>query len=274
MRLPHRSDAPLLSFEGVCKRMSEAGRQTLVLDDVSLCLDARSTLGLYGKRRSGKSTLLRLAAGLERPDAGTVRFEGRDLAACSPGARARLLRGPIALLAPEAWMPSAGETVLDHVAVAAGSGGVSLRDARRRALAALDGAGVAGTCMRESAASLAPAERARVMLARALVRDPRLLLVDEPTPMPSLIERDRFCALVRSLARERSIALLVASEDLAALQGLGALASISGGGLCSTEPAGTVVRFPGARAGAVGGVGGAPAPPAGGVSAGGAGADP
>ena len=71
------------------------------------------------------------------------------------------------------------------------------------------------------------------MLARALVREPRLLVVDEPAPMPSLGERERFCALLRATPSERGIALLMASEDLAVLQGLAVLGSIADGELCS-----------------------------------------
>ncbi|MGA9313864.1 MAG: hypothetical protein WBV77_04445, partial [Solirubrobacteraceae bacterium] len=117
--------------------------------------------------------------------------------------------------------------------------------------AALDRAGVAGVSAEEMTVSLAPDTRARVMLARALVREPRLLAVDEPAPLPSLLERERFCALLRAVAQERSIALLVASEELSALQGVAVLASLSAGELCSTEDTGTVVEFPRRRAGAI-----------------------
>jgi ABC-type molybdenum transport system ATPase subunit/photorepair protein PhrA len=129
--------------------------------------------------------------------------------------------------------------VLDHVATGAGSSGVSLRHARRRAMHALAAVDAAALAAEDSGSgALSAAERAHVMLARAIVREPTLLLVDEPAPLPSLSERERFCALLRSLARERKIALLVASEELSCLQGLGVLASLSGGQLCSTAGAG------------------------------------
>ncbi|HTC61082.1 MAG TPA: ATP-binding cassette domain-containing protein [Solirubrobacteraceae bacterium] len=246
-----RVHAPLLSFANVGKHRCEGERKTVVLESVSFELQAGSALGIYGQRRSGKSTLLRLAVGLELPDGGSVRFEGRGLESMSGGERARLLRGPIALLTADGWLPSPGETVMDHVAMSAGSAGLSLREARRRALAALDCVGVAGASAEEMTVSLAPDTRARVMLARALVREPRLLAVDEPAPLPALLERERFCALLREVARERSIALLVASEELSALQGIASLASLSAGELCSTEDQGTVVEFPRRRAGAV-----------------------
>jgi ABC-type glutathione transport system ATPase component len=250
--LSHKTvHTPLLSFANVGKRRREGERESVVLENVCFELQPGSTLGIYGQRRSGKSTLLRLAVGLELSDGGSVRFEGRELEHMSRGERARLLRGPIALLTADGWLPSPGETVMDHVAMSAGSAGLSLREARRRALEALDRAGVAGVSAEEMTVSLSPDARARVMLARALVREPRLIAVDEPAPLPSLLERERFCALLRTVARERSIALLVASEELSALQGIAALASLSAGELCSTEEFGTVVEFPRRRAGAV-----------------------
>ncbi len=246
-----RVHAPLLSFLNVGKSRREGERERVVLDGVCFELQPGRALGVYGQRRSGKSTLLRLAIGLELAEQGSVRFEGRELASMSSGERARLLRGPIALLTGDGWLPSPGETVMDHVAMSAGSAGLSLQEARRRALSALDRAGVAGVSAEEMTVSLAPDTRARVMLARALVREPRLLAVDEPAPLPSLLERERFCALLREVARERSIALLVASEELSALQGIASLASLSAGELCSTEDNGTVVEFPRRRAGAL-----------------------
>lgn len=245
------AQVPLLSFSNVSKHRREGDRETVVLDRVSFELRAGAGLGVYGQRRSGKSTLLRLAAGLELPDGGSVRFEGRDPARMSERERARLLRGPIALLAPDGWLASPGETVMDNVAMSAGSAGLSLREARRKALGALDRVGMAGLSAEEVTVSLAPADRARAMLACALVGEPRLLVVDEPAPLPSLLERERFCALLRSVAHERSIALLVASEELSALQGIAVLASISAGELCSTTNAGTVVELPRRRAGAI-----------------------
>ncbi len=206
-----------------------------MLDGVSFDLEPGVAVGVYGARGSGKSTLLRLAAAIESPDSGRIRFAGRDVTRISAGERARLLRGPIALLTAAGWLPSPGETVLDHVAMSIGSDGLTLREARRRAHGALDRVGAAEVCDEELTASLPLAERARVMLARALVREPRLLVVDEPMPMPSRGDRERFCALLRATARERGAALLMASEEMAALQGLDTLMSIAAGGLCSSS---------------------------------------
>ncbi len=238
---------PLLSFLNVSKRHLDGGRERLVLDRASLDIEPGMSVGVYGARGSGKSTLLRLAAGITLPDAGTVRFDGSDTAAMTAGGRSRLLRGPIAFMSAADWRANPGETVVDHVATSLGSEGLTMREARRRALRILDAVGVSAPGAQDVAASLSLTERTRVMLARALAREPRLLILDEPALMPSLGDRDRFYALLRSAARERNMALLLASEEMAALQGVGVLMSIADGELCSTEERGTVVSLPGRR---------------------------
>jgi hypothetical protein len=72
-------------------------------------------------------------------------------------------------------------------------------------------------------------------------------VLDEPAMLPSLGERDRFYALLRSTAQEGNVTLLMASEEMAALQGVGVLISIAEGELTSTEALGTVVALPGRK---------------------------
>jgi len=243
--------APLISFQNVSKRYPDGGREILVLDRVSLTIEAGSSVGVYGTRRSGKSTLLRMAAAIVLPDSGTVSFDGLDMAMMTAGARGRLLRGAIAFMSSEDWRAHPGETVVDHVATSLGSEGLTMREARRRAAQILDQLGIGAGGAQETAASLSLTDRTRVMLARALARDPRLLVLDEPALMPKLGDRDRFYAQLRTAARERGLALLIASEEMAALQGVGVLVSIADGELCSTEQRGTVVQLPRRRAAGV-----------------------
>jgi ABC-type glutathione transport system ATPase component len=231
-----RGAAPLLTFTNVSKSYPDGERKRVVMKDVSFELAPGAAVGVFGERESGKSTLLRLAAGMEAPDQGRIEFEGRDITDMGADDRTRLLRGPIGLVSIAGWLATPRETVVDHVMMSLGSSGVTLSEARRLALAALDAVGVSAVGAAKATAALSSAECARVMLARALAREPRLLIVDEPGPMPSLSERDRFCELLRGSTSERGIALLIASEDLAVVQGSAVLMSISPGELViSTE---------------------------------------
>jgi len=236
---------PLLSFLNVTKRHPDGGREILVLDRVSLDIEAGASVGVYGARRSGKSTLLRIAAGIALPDSGSVSFGGEDMARMTSAERGRLLRGAIAFMSADDWRANPGESILDHVATSLGSQGLTMREARQRALRILSQVGVSPAAAEETAASLSLTERTRVMLARALAREPRLLVLDEPAVMPNLDERDEFHTLLRSVAQQHCIALLVASEEMAALRGFDVLMSIAEGELCSTDERGMLAHLPG-----------------------------
>jgi ABC-type glutathione transport system ATPase component len=235
----------LLSVTELSKSYPDGAEQLRVLDHVTFTLAPGESAGLYGERRSGKTTLLRLAAGMESPDSGAITFDGRELNALSSVERAELLKGAVALLCADQWHAAAGQSVLEHVAASLQEDGLTGPEAGRRALAELEQVGLSDGSLACGCNALSSAQRARVMLALALARRPKLMLVDEPGPMPSLDERRRFCLLLRRLARERRIALLVASGDLAALGGLHTLLSISGGELCDAMPACDVLEFPG-----------------------------
>jgi ABC-type lipoprotein export system ATPase subunit len=233
----------LLSFMNVSKRYPDGNREVVVLDEESFDVEQGMFVGIFGARRSGKSTLLRLAAGVEEPSAGTVIFAGQNLTEMSVVGRERLLRTAIGFVSADDWRPSPKERVVDYVALSLGSDGPALRDARRRARDVLTLVGMARGAD-ELARSLSIGERTRIVLAQALVREPRLLLVDEPAVMPSLSEREELYALMRVIAHERNMALMIASEEMAPLHGAHVLMSIADGELCSTDERSTVVRLP------------------------------
>jgi ABC-type methionine transport system ATPase subunit len=240
---------PLLCFEGVDKGYPNGRRRTVVLEGACFEVHRGDRVGVLGARRAGKSTLLRLAAGVEAPDAGRVVFDGADVAHMSSMRRGRLLRRRIGLLVSDHWWPAKGERVVDLVALPLVSDGATLHEAHRRARRALNRTG-ATEYADDLAASLAVGERMRAMLARALVREPDLLLVDEPAVVPSPRERSEFYELVRACAQEHGVTLVVASEDSEAVRETDLLMSIGGGELMRTggEP-GVVVPFPARQAG-------------------------
>lgn len=234
---------PLLSFANVGKRYRDGGREISVLKSVSMDIDAGVCAGVLGTRRSGKSTLLRLAAAITLPDSGAIYFRDRNIAEMSARERGRLLRDEIAFVSTADWRVNHNESVLDHVATSLGCEGLTIREARRRASRVLEEVEVGVGDAEEPISSLSSNERARVLLARALAHEPRLLVADEPALTPSPTERDSFYALLRETSYERGMALLMASQEVGALQGVRIMMSIDNGEVLSTEQHATVVPF-------------------------------
>ncbi len=214
----------LLVLEDVSKSYRRGSREQVALCDVSLSVDAGELLAIWGQRRSGRSTLLRIAAGAERPDAGVVRLDGRDLAERSSARLADM----IGYCQKTLGSPQV-ETVLEQVALALLIRGVSPSAARLQSRAVLE---------RVECASLANAhpsdldngERIRVAIARALACKPRLLVADEPTVGVDLRDRDAILLLLRSLADD-GIAVLTSVGDSTGFLGADRALAMSDGRL-------------------------------------------
>lgn len=233
----------LFAFEQVTKRVADGRRELTVLEDVSLEVDRGDFVGLWGSRRSGKSTLLRIAAGVESPDEGRVLFDGHDLTALSGDRRAALLRsGGIAHVC-STWRPSFSQEVVEYVAVPLLADSMSLRQARRLAREQLERMDVLN-CAHLRTERLSVGELIRVGLAQALAREPRLLLVDEPAVLPSPSERQELYDSLASLGRSSDVALLVASEDLAIVRHARRKMTVGAGSVHSMDKEGQVVSFP------------------------------
>jgi ABC-type sugar transport system ATPase subunit len=214
----------LLELDRVTRHARQGTRERVVLREVSLRLERGELLAIWGARRSGRSTLLRVAAGVDPPDKGVVRFAGRPLHA--PGSDVlgsgigycqRTLRG------------SEAREVLDELMLAQLARGVPRSGAREKARAALERTG-AERCAAHSVSELDSAETVRVAIARALTLSPSLLVIDEPTKGVDLLERDSILALLRSLANE-GIAVLMSAGEATALSGADRALSLADGEL-------------------------------------------
>jgi predicted ABC-type transport system involved in lysophospholipase L1 biosynthesis ATPase subunit len=225
----------LLRLKDVTKRLQDGAKIVPVLEGVSVEIEEGDIVGVYGERRAGKSTLLRVFAGYERPDAGVVSFAGDDLASLSPGARARLWRERGIALVRGDWRPArGGQPVIEYVAIALTSGGLTLAEAELIARPVLERVG-ALPWAHLSTDRLSLNERIRVELARALVGEPRLLLVDEPAVLIDPGESRALHALLRALAKESKMALVIASEDTMAISGVQRAMTLSDGRLRTTD---------------------------------------
>jgi ABC-type multidrug transport system ATPase subunit len=213
----------LLALEHVGRRSGDGAQSRITLRDVSFEIEPGQLVAVWGRRRSGRSTLLRVAAGIERPDTGSVRLEGQDIYQLAT----RGLEN-IAYCLTSSRL-SEGRPILDQMLLGQLSRGVKAATARERASEALRRVG-AERLIALRPGDLDPAERVRVAIARALVRSPQVLVIDEPTLGIDLLARDGILTLLRSIADD-GIAVLTSTADTAGLENADRALALSDGEL-------------------------------------------
>jgi putative ABC transport system ATP-binding protein len=188
-----------------------AGEPVRAVDGVSLSVSTGEFVALYGPSGSGKTTLLMLVAALLRPDAGAVLLDGRDISALSDREAARYRLHELGFVRQSLnLMP--GASALDNAALKLMGTDIGSREARRRVLPLLGRLGLEPR-RRHRAEQLSMGERQRVMIARALSTDPKLLLADEPTGSLDTERGRQVLALLAETCRERDVAVLLVTHD-------------------------------------------------------------
>lgn len=201
----------VIEVKGVDLTLGEGAARVHVLKSVSLNVDQGETVALLGPSGSGKSTLLMTLAGLERPDAGSVRIDGRDLGALSEDALARF-RGENIGIVFQSFQLIPTMTALENVAIPLELAGKS--DAFERAEAELAAVGLAER-LSHYPAQLSGGEQQRVALARALAPDPLILAADEPTGNLDSETGSAVIELIFAQQRRRGATLVLVTHDAA-----------------------------------------------------------
>ncbi|HEU4367016.1 MAG TPA: ABC transporter ATP-binding protein [Methylomirabilota bacterium] len=195
---------PLLEVTGLTKRFGGV----VANRDVSFSVGPGELVGVIGPNGAGKSTLFDLITGFIRPDAGTVRIDGREATGLRPDQICRLGLGRTF----QKLRPFHEMTALENVMIGAFLSTADVGEARAAATAALASVGL-GDRLAVQARGLSTGQRKRLELARALATRPRLLLLDEVTggvdagAIPGLV------ALVRDL-HARGIGLIVIEHNM------------------------------------------------------------
>ncbi len=211
-------------------RMGEA--LIRAVDGVSLEIGAGEFVALLGTSGSGKSTLLNLIAGLDRPTAGSVMVEGRDLAQLSSEELARYRRHTVGMVF-QAFNLIPSMTLLENVELPMRFAEVEREERARRARQALGQVGLAAR-VNHRPAELSGGEQQRASLARALVNRPSLLLADEPTGNLDSRTGGEIMDLIRDCNRSLgTTVLLVTHERALAERYAGRFLSLADGKLIS-----------------------------------------
>jgi len=217
------SGAPLLAAERV-SRHYRLPRETVfgppptvrALSDVSFTLHAGRSLGVVGESGSGKSTLARLVMALERPDAGTIRFDGQDLDALDAAALRRARSGfqmvfqdPYGSLDPRRTVV---QTVAEPLALLHGAGRAEQRERATEVMAAV---GLRASDLDKYPHEFSGGQRQRIAIARALITRPQLIVADEPVSALDVSVQAQVLNLMQDLQDRYGVTYLFISHDLA-----------------------------------------------------------
>src|SRR5437764_3444945 len=183
-------------------------RRIEVLRGISIEIARNEAVFLSGASGAGKTTLLYTLAGLERPESGTVEFEGRRLYDGSSAAEARLRNEKMGFVF-QGYFLLPELTALENVLLPALIGHRATTDEAEESLAAV---GLADR-MHHLPAELSGGEQQRVAIARALTNDPDIIFADEPTGNLDSKTGDTIIDLLLNLAGERQKTLLVVTHD-------------------------------------------------------------
>lgn len=238
----------LLALDGVDKVYGQGQRAVRALSGVSLALMPGMALALVGGSGSGKTTCARLLTGLEAPTRGRVLFKGRDWHATSGLAARRtfarsvqiVFQDPFAVLNPV-------HTIHHHLArpLLRYHGRRSAGALRERVAELLGDVGLEAEMMQRYPHQLSGGQRQRVNIARALAAEPEVLIADEPTSMLDVSLRLDVLGIFQRLKRERNVALLYITHDLATAHHIAdRIAVMHKGELVEEGPAAAIVADP------------------------------
>ena len=218
--MPEANGSVLLDLKGVSKSFAATADspETFVLRGVDLTVGRGESLAIVGPSGSGKSTLLNIIGTLDRPSAGTVLLDGRDLSTLSELALAELRAREIGFVFQlHHLLPQC--TVLENVLVPtlAAPGLDRKEPAEARARRLLQRVGLEKR-LAHRPGQLSGGERQRVAVVRALINEPKLLLADEPTGALDRAAAENLALLLRELNREEGVALVVVTHAMSLAQ--------------------------------------------------------
>lgn len=181
------------------------------INGVSLSIPAGELLALYGPSGSGKTTLLLMAAAILRPDSGSIFVGEREVSAFSRSQAAAYRMEDLGFIRQSLELIP-GASALDNAALKLLGKACGIREARQKVEPLLQQLGL-GERLSHPAEHLSMGERQRVMIARALSTNPKVLLADEPTGSLDSERSREVLTFVRDLSRERGIAVLLVTHD-------------------------------------------------------------
>nr|BEK69138.1 ABC transporter ATP-binding protein [Kitasatospora purpeofusca] len=205
---------PVLTGRGLVKSFAPGGPRAL--DGVGFTLRAGEALGVVGESGSGKTTLARIVMGLSRPDAGEVLLHGRPWSAL-PERRRRAERSAIRFVQQDPYASADPRFTVARI-IGEALPGLRRAERARQCEELLDQVGLSAELLSRRPHQLSGGQRQRVAIARALAGRPEVLVCDEPVSALDVSVQAQVLELLDRLRRERGIALLFITHDLAVVR--------------------------------------------------------
>ena len=201
----------MYKLSGVTKNYQKGRGTVAALRGVDLVVEDGEWLAIQGPTGHGKSTLLQILGGLDRPSAGLVDFDGRDLAQLREAEVTRVRAQSMGFIF-QTFNLIPTLSAQENVEAALVPLHVSAAARRQRAAIALDTVGLADR-LRHVPGELSGGQQQRVAIARALVKEPKVLLADEPTGNLDEDTRDEIIGLLETMWRERGLTMVLVTHD-------------------------------------------------------------
>jgi len=203
----------MYKLSGVTKDYQKGRATVHALQGVDLVIEEGEWLTIQGPTGHGKTTLLQMLGGLDRPTSGIVDFDGQDLAQLRESQVTRVRATSIGFIF-QTFNLIPTLSAQENVEAALVPLGISGGERRSRAVKALTDVGL-GDRLRHLPSELSGGQQQRVAIARALVKEPKVLLADEPTGNLDEDTRDEIISLLESLWRDRGLTLVLVTHDSA-----------------------------------------------------------
>ena len=212
-------EVPTYELRGVTRRYGQGQTEVQAVRDLNLRIDAGEFVAIVGPSGSGKTTLLQLLGALDRPSAGEILFEGRDLAKLGEGELTSLRLAALGFVFQQFnLIPTL--SAAQNVELALAPRGFDSAKRHEIVEELLQNVGL-GSRGHHLPSQLSGGEQQRVAIARALANEPRVVLADEPTGNLDSTTGDEIIALLRELSDDRgqTIVLVTHNAEIAALAG-------------------------------------------------------
>ncbi|MEV7451142.1 ABC transporter ATP-binding protein [Streptomyces nigra] len=225
----------MYELRNVTKRYTRGKDTVLALDGIDLTIPDGDRLVIQGPTGGGKSTLLQMLGGLDRPSSGEVVLDGTDLAAL-PEARLTRVRSENIGFVFQSFNLIPTLTAQENVETALVPLGLKARERRERAAEALNSVGL-GERLGHLPSEMSGGQQQRVAVARALVKRPKVLLADEPTGNLDESMRDEIMDVLEQMWQELGLTFIMVTHDSAIARKAPRLATIRKGRITVKENA-------------------------------------